>query len=76
MCEIRFIKCTTCGKRWEAHKKLASCESPFDPLERCPESLVMYVGMAKRPEKGECNVCREVREVFESLEEKEGEGVM
>lgn len=28
----------------------------------------MYVGVAKKPEKGECEVCREIREIFESLE--------
>lgn len=70
MCLIRFLKCVTCGKRWEARKKLASCES-FEPGVRCPESLVMYVGVIKKPEKGECETCREVREMFESLEDEE-----
>lgn len=69
MCEIRFLKCTTCGARWEARKKLASCES-VDPQKRCPESLVMYVGMTKKPEKGECQACKEMREMFECLEEE------
>lgn len=70
MCLIRFLKCVTCGKRWQARKKLASCES-FEPGVRCPESLVMYVGVSKKPEKGECETCREVREMFESLEDGE-----
>lgn len=68
MCEVHFFKCATCGQRWEAHKKLASCEC-FDPVVRCPESLVMYVGTVKKPEKGECEECKNVREVLESLEE-------
>lgn len=67
MCEIHYLKCVTCGRRWEAHRKLASCES-FDPEVRCPENLIMYVGAARRPEKGECGGCRSVREALESLE--------
>lgn len=68
MCEIHYLKCTTCSARWEANRKLASCEY-FEPEVRCPENLVMYVGMARRPEKGECEECRNVREVLESLED-------
>lgn len=70
MCEVHFLKCATCGKRWEAHRKLASCEAPLDAGARCPESLVMYVGVARRPEKGECEGCKGVRELWESLEEE------
>lgn len=66
MCEIHFLKCTTCGRRWEAHRKLASCEE-FDPKARCPQDLCMYAGMARKPEKGECEDCRNVREVLETL---------
>lgn len=68
MCEIHYLKCTTCGRRWEAHRKLASCES-FELDVRCPESLIIYVGLAKRPEKGECEACRSARESLESLED-------
>lgn len=68
MCEIHYLKCAACGCRWEAHRKLASCES-FDPAVRCPENLVMYVGAARRPEKGECTACREMMEVLETLED-------
>lgn len=66
MCEIHYVRCTSCGRRWEAHKKLASCED-FDPEVRCPGNLVMYVGVARRPEKGECSECKNVREVLECL---------
>lgn len=66
MCEIHYLKCAACGRRWEAYRKLASCES-FDPAVRCPENLVMYVGAARRPEKGECAECRETREVLEDF---------
>ena len=71
MCEIHYFKCTSCGGRWEAYKKLASCED-FDPEVRCPSNLVMYVGVARRPEKGECGECRNVREVVECLDEGDG----
>lgn len=67
MCEIHYLKCATCGRRWEVQRKLASCEC-FDPEVRCPENLIMYVGAARRPEKGECEGCRSVRETLESLE--------
>ncbi|ROW00120.1 hypothetical protein VSDG_03445 [Cytospora chrysosperma] len=48
MCEIHYLKCTSCGRRWEAHKKLASCED-FDPEARCPGSLVIqsFVGQSQ-----------------------------
>lgn len=68
MCEIHYLKCMSCGWRWEANRKLASCER-FEAEARCPENLVMYMGMARRPEKGECETCRSVREVLESLED-------
>lgn len=74
MCEIHYLKCTSCGRRWEAHKKLASCED-FDPEARCPGSLVMYVGVARRPEKGECGECRSVREVLECLADGDGDEI-
>lgn len=68
MCEIHYLKCTSCGRRWEAHKKLASCEEPDEDI-RCPDNLVMYVGVPRRPEKGECEGCRRLREVMETLED-------
>lgn len=68
MCEIHYLKCTSCGRRWEAHKKLASCEEPDEDV-RCPDNLVMYVGIPRRPEKGECEDCRRLREVMETLED-------
>lgn len=68
MCEIHYLKCTSCGRRWEAHKKLASCEEPDEDV-RCPDHLVMYVGIPRRPEKGECEDCRRLREVMETLED-------
>lgn len=68
MCEIHYLKCTSCGRRWEAHRKLASCEEPNEDM-RCPDNLIMYVGIPRRPEKGECEDCRRVREVMESLED-------
>lgn len=68
MCEIHYFKCTSCGRRWEAHKKLASCED-FNPETRCPASLLMYVGVPRRPEKGECGECKNVREMLECLED-------
>lgn len=68
MCEIHFLKCTTCGRRWEVHRKLASCED-FDPEVRCSPDLCMYAGVARKPEKGECEDCREVREVLETLDD-------
>lgn len=69
MCEIHYLKCTECGHRWEAHRKLASCEC-FEPESRCPEHLVMYVGMARRPEKGECDTCRCQREERDGWEDE------
>lgn len=65
MCEIHFLKCATCSRRWEAHKKLASCEES----EPCPLDLCMYAGVARRPEKGECDECRTVREILETLDD-------
>jgi len=72
MCELHPFKCTTCGRKWLAHKKLASCESA-DPAARCPESLCMYVGSTRRPRGGECEPCRHVREVTEGLEDEDWE---
>ncbi|PSR85490.1 hypothetical protein BD289DRAFT_350630, partial [Coniella lustricola] len=72
MCEIHYFKCPPCSKRWQEYKKLASCES-FEPEARCPENLVLYVGMEKKPEIRECDECRDLREILESFEE-EGEG--
>lgn len=66
MCELHFYKCA-CGQRWMAHRKLASCESA-DPAARCQESLCMYVGNARRPRKRECEGCRVIREMLESVE--------
>lgn len=68
MCEVHFYRCTTCSTRWEAHKKLASCESS-DPEVRCPASLIMIVGNSRRPQKKECESCQNVREVMESIQE-------
>ncbi|EJT75291.1 hypothetical protein GGTG_05228 [Gaeumannomyces tritici R3-111a-1] len=68
MCEIHYYRCTTCSVRWEAHKKLASCESS-EPEERCPKSLIMIVGNQRRPQKRECDSCQHLREVIESMQE-------
>lgn len=68
MCEVHFYKCT-CGYRWSAHKKLASCESG-DPDIRCPDNLCMVVGNIRKPQKGECDSCRDVREVMEYVDDE------
>lgn len=69
MCEIHFLRCTTCSRRWEAHRKLASCEDLFDPEARCPQDLCMYAGVARKPEKGECEECRSLRELLETMDD-------
>ncbi|KAF3797876.1 hypothetical protein GCG54_00004506 [Colletotrichum gloeosporioides] len=68
MCELHLHRCPTCGARWVSHKKLASCESS-DPTSRCPESLCMYVGNPKRPGRGECGACTQVREALEAFDD-------
>lgn len=70
MCELRHQKCTSCKTVWQAHKKLASCESQ-EPDARCPESLCMYVGNPRKPIKSECVNCRNERELREALEEED-----
>ncbi|KAK1766403.1 hypothetical protein QBC33DRAFT_97712 [Phialemonium atrogriseum] len=72
MCELRFYRCS-CGTRWTAHKKLSSCDSP-EPAVRCPESLCMYVGSPRKPQKGECELCRKLREALESMDDDRGDG--
>jgi hypothetical protein len=68
MCELHFYRCA-CGQRWIAHKKLASCESD-DTTVRCPDSLCMYVGNAKRPQRMECGSCAQMREAWEAMEDE------
>lgn len=68
MCEVHPLRCTNCKRVWRAYKKLASCESQ-DPNVECPESLCMIVGNPRKPVKSECDSCREVREMLESLDE-------
>lgn len=70
MCEIHVYKCA-CGKPWTYRRKLSSCESP-DPAAKCPESLCMYVGTSRRPQRKECGPCRELREAKEALDEPAG----
>ncbi|KAH8887092.1 hypothetical protein GQ53DRAFT_333136 [Thozetella sp. PMI_491] len=67
MCELHFYKCPLCGCLWQGHRKLASCRSR-DPGDYCPPSLCMYVGNRRRLEKNECDPCRKVREIIESLD--------
>jgi hypothetical protein len=71
MCEIHYYRCA-CGHKWEAHKKLASCKSS-DPDIHCPEYLCMLVGLKKKPQRGECNKCRQKREDAEVVEEGESD---
>lgn len=70
MCEVHFYKCQ-CGRRWQAKKKLASCESN-DPDVKCAESLCMYVGNVRRPQKKECEACLDVRDMLEGMEDGNG----
>lgn len=69
MCELHFYKCA-CGARWTFAKRLSSCE---DEGMKCPDSLCMHVGNPRKPQKRECEGCRLVREMMESLEEEEEE---
>lgn len=64
MCELHPFRCTTCGVRWLVHKKLASCNST-EAEAWCPESLCMYVGSPRRPQRGECEACASIREMVE-----------
>jgi hypothetical protein len=73
MCELHFHKCA-CGARWTEAKKLSSCDDPADTTgAKCPDSLCMHVGNPRRPQKKECEPCRVLREMLESMEEDEEE---
>lgn len=73
MCELHFYRCV-CGARWTEAKKLSSCDDPSDAATRCSDSLCMHVGNPRRPQKKECEPCRQVREMLESMEDEELDG--
>ncbi|KAL0939436.1 uncharacterized protein CTRU02_206046 [Colletotrichum truncatum] len=66
MCELHLHKCTSCGARWQSHRKLPSCETS-DPTLRCPKRLCMYVGIPENPRSSECQVCAFVREALDEF---------
>ncbi len=64
MCELHYFGCL-CGNKWLVQKKLASCEST-DPRVKCADSLCMYVGSLQKPQRGECDICRNARVTAEA----------
>lgn len=71
MCELRPFKCTVCGVKWLAQKRLASCENGEEGV-KCPEELCMYVGNPRRPQGGVCGGCRRMRRVGQRWVEGQG----
>ncbi|KAJ2899938.1 hypothetical protein MKZ38_002737 [Zalerion maritima] len=71
MCEIHTFRCPKplCGRRWREYRNLASCESDGTG-KFCDDDYCMFAGRPDKPLIGECNNCRQLREVLEVMDPK------